>query len=293
MSEEAVSLAEIEVSEDQFNDFFDNNGDIELAEVAETTAEPAAETAEPKSEVQPEPEQEREKFVPHGALHEERMRRKELQEQLNAQAERTKKMEETFQKIQERINQEQQVRYEDDPLEHLRQQNQELQQRLQHYDSRFSQQDQQAELYRQQQEFVSKYQQSAQVYAQQQTDFNDAYRFLMSSRQSELQAVGYEPNIAAQIMAQEEAMIVGKAFDDGVNPAERMYALAKTRGYAKAAPEQTPEEVKMQTLEKGLEASRSLSSGNATKGEMTLETLADLDDDEFDKVWSKLVGGDR
>ncbi len=293
MSEqEAVAAPETaDVSDAQVDAFFESGG-----EVAEAQAEPEqAAQSEPEAEpAKAEPEKQ-DKTVPYGALHEERMRRKELQEQVQQNTARTQQMEEAFQKILERSQAEQVPSYDESPLEALRYQNEQLQQRLSHYDQRFQQDDAQRQAYAQQQRFVSDYQQAAQEFTQETPEFTDAYRHLVDTRQSELVSIGYSPQEAAQMLVQEEAMIVGKAMQDGVNPAGRIYELAKMRGYAgkpaEAQKGQDPDVAKMDALEKGAKAAQTLSgSGGQTKEGVTLEALASLSDEDFDKAWEKLIG---
>jgi hypothetical protein len=102
-----------------------------------------------------------------------------------------------------------------------------------------------------------------------------------------------------QLMLQDETAIVARAFQDGVNPAERIYAIAKSRGY-KAAEEESPlasnenKQImdKLDQLDKGIKNSRSLGniSGSApTSQSLTLEKLAMMDDDDFDRNWNKVM----
>ena len=297
MTEQAIETTVPEIiSDEQVDDFFSKGGVAETDDTIEEkpeaeTPEPEAKADEPKAE-EPKPD----KVVPYGALHEERMRRKELQEQQQQSAERIRKMEETFQKLLEKTQASEAPRFEDDPVAALKHQNDQLQQRLSHYDQRFQQNDQQAAAYQQQQKFVSDYQQAAAEFAKTTPNFQDAYTYLVTTRQNELEAIGYTKQQAANILVQEEAMIVGKAFEDEANPAERMYKLAQFRGWKPAeAPtpevsEKSPDEARMDALEKGATASKTLSGGGKAPEPLSLEALAAMDDDDFDKAWDKIVG---
>lgn len=292
MSEQAVDIP-VDVSSDQVDKFFAGE-DAGLPEIETPEVKPEP-TPEPVAEVKPEPEPQ--KTVPLAALHEERQRRKELQENLRQIEERNRRMEEAFQRIQERLKP-QPPSFDEDPLGALKHQNEELARKTQEYEQRFQQFDQHQQVEVQRQQFITRYQQEAQQFAQQTPDFSDAYKFLIQSRQAELASVGYNPQEISMLVQQEEVMLVGKAFEDGVNPGERVYAMAKARGYSKPAPAQPAQpaqaESKMDTLQKGQQASASLSAVAGKGGEnLTLEVLATLSGDEFDKAWEKLVGPAR
>lgn len=298
MSEQAEDIP-VDISNEQVDKFFsgEDAGLPETTEVPqEATPEPVAEVKEPEEK----PEPEVQKTVPLAALHEERQRRKELAENLRRIEEQNRLMEERFKMIQDRLKP-QAPSFDEDPLAALKHQNDELARKAQEYEQRFSQFDQVQQQEAARQQFITRYQQEAQQFAQQAPDFNDAYKFLIQSRQAELASVGYNPQEISMLVQQEEAMLVGKAFEDGVNPGERVYAMAKARGYSKpevkqeVKPEVKPDaEQKLDALQKGQQASASLSAVAGKGGDsVTLEMLATLSGDEFDKYWEKLVGPAR
>src|SRR5688572_14826361 len=122
-------------------------------------------------------------------------------------------------------------------------------------------------------------------------DFDKAYNFLMQSRFTELTEAGYETHEAQQMIANEERMLVEDAFNREMNPAERIYKMAKARGYAK---EESEAEKQIKTVQKGLEASKNLKGGGTSAG-LTLQSLADMSEEEFNNideaVFKKLLGG--
>jgi hypothetical protein len=117
----------------------------------------------------------------------------------------------------------------------------------------------------------------------------------------EYMAAGLTEQEANQQITHEEAQVVSLAFRQGANPAERVYAMAKASGYAKAQNTPQPQtsndnaEVakKLEQLQKSIAANKSLSQSGGkvdTKPTLSLQSIADMDDDEFDKVdWKKLV----
>lgn len=87
-------------------------------------------------------------------------------------------------------------------------------------------------------EITGYYRQDVTAFAQMQPDFAHAYNFLMQNRDAELQAFGYtDPQERAKLIRAEEREIVKLANTQrkqgmqGVSAAQRIYALAKGRGY--------------------------------------------------------------
>jgi hypothetical protein len=162
------------------------------------------------------------------------------------------------------------------------------------------------------------YQADAQRFARETPDFLNAYNHVNRVRDQMLESIGYnDPNQRAQIRMDEERALVAQALQAGKSPAATIYGVAKSLGYAKAAPaaEPTPtvpgaqaapatpaapsvtEEI--ERIAKGQAASRSLSSaGGAPAGAMTVEVLANMTEPEFEayarknpNVVKELMGG--
>lgn len=158
--------------------------------------------------------------------------------------------------------------------------------------------------------FRNAYAAQAADYTGKQTDFPEAYRHFTSSLAGELNAAGYtDPAFIAAEVQRMELAIAGKAMQDGVNPAERIYAVAKLRGYAQrqaapiaaaqpAAQPQADAAAQLRTLAGGQTAARSLaSSGAPTDPNLSLKKLLEMDDDEFgkmdEKTWRRVMGAER
>jgi chemotaxis protein histidine kinase CheA len=303
----AVADVTGDITDTQVEQFFEKGGNVDLQ--AETKQEASVENeAQQKTEQteqkvdQQQDAQNADKKVNYGALHEERERRKELQRQLQEQQQRTQKLEQTFQKLIERVQPPQQQQHEpsfdEDPIEALRVQNEKLARSVQEQNQTLAEQRAYAERVRQFEEFRNRYAESAQAFAKDQPDFGSAYHHLVKSRLDEYTHAGYTRKEAEQLLIEDEAAIVAKAYRDGVNPAERIYSLAKIRGYQAAAKNQ-PASVdkleesvqKLEQLQKGLQASKSLSGGGGkAQAPLTLEAVANMDDEEFEKIdWNKLM----
>lgn len=285
MSEEALAGVPAEVSNEQVEAFFEAGGEVETPEVTpevEAKSEPAVEA--------PKDEPKQEKVVPYGALHEERMKRKELQEKVT-------KMEQTFQQFQERLKQpEPQIpAFEEDPLSHLKAQQEQFEAWKRQQDQMTVQQQAYAKQQEEANKVISQYRALANEYKSQTPDFDAAYTHLRQSRYDEYVAAGYPPEQAQSFVIEDEFQIAAKAIQDGVNPGERLYALAKVRGYQRPVdkPAEPNAAEKMEALARGQAAAKSLSGGGTGKAELSLEALAEMSGDEFDKAWEKLVGPSR
>lgn len=288
MSEEqSADIGVTDISDDQVSAFFENNGEMPVAK--HETVEPEVKQEAPKEEPREEPKEEpreepKEKYVPLAALHEEREKRKELKAKIE-------KMEQLFQQFQQGKQQEQKppITFEDDPFEYLKQE-------VQQVKTFADEQKQREQVTSDFQGTIAKYTESARQFAAQNTDFQEAYRHLTLSRMAEYQEAGYSAEEANHLAQQDEMAIVKKALADDINPAERMYKLAKLRGYSKKveAPAEVPKpQPKLDTIEKGVKASQSLSNkGGASPKSLSLEDLADMDpnSEDFKKGWKQLIG---
>ena len=223
------------------------------------------------------------------------MKRQELARKVADSEQKTQRMEQRFQQLVESFQnpQPKPPSFEDDPLEALRYETQQLKQyAIQHQQT--EQQKYQQQQYQQfEQDFQRRYEKSAHEYVKQQPDFPKAYQFYNKDFYETLLEAGYESDQAKELMRQDEMAIAAKAFQDGVNPADRIYKLAHRRGYKVAQAQAPKAEAKqsIEQLEKGLQASKTLSNmGGKTESELTLEWIANMDDDEFAKFdWNKFV----
>jgi hypothetical protein len=295
MSEETVAPVEATVevnpenlTDEQMDQYFDTQG--ESLETPEPSSE-KKEVVESQSDEEdgrssvdkPNPNDDRK--VPLAALHQERQRRQEQDRKLAILEDRLSRLQEGLTpKEQEEV-----LDVNENPIEYFQRENQKLKEQLEEINSFREQSVQQTQQHQQMQQFKTAYASAAQEYAKQQTDFSDAYKFVVESRMTELQTLGYDQQQAAIIAQNDEAAFVSKAFQDGVNPAERVYQLALTRGYKKQGNTQKPD-VDLETIEKGVKDSKSVNAmaGSPSKP-MTLESLAEMDDEEFEKNFYKIL----
>jgi hypothetical protein len=294
MSEQEASSADVnaqqDVSDAEFERYFETEGD-EGAESSEVDQEPVSEPQAKEEKVatkeqpsEPEKEDQHERNYK-AAMHEERERRKELQRQVDEVRTKNQRLEETFQRVmymrEQQAQQPQQPSYEDDPLGTLRSKQENLENFLATQAQAYQQQQQQQMV---QQQFIRRYEESAKAFMQDKPDFLDAYKYVAADLTKQYEAAGYPAEVVQRLLHEDEAAIVANAYNDGVNPAERIYNLARVRGYntsQKVAGNSADQ--KMSQLEKGIKASKSLStvSDKSPKGRMTLEDVASMSDKEF------------
>jgi hypothetical protein len=117
-------------------------------------------------------------------------------------------------------------------------------------------------------------------------DYDSAIEHLVNARGRELAALGYQGNQILEIMKGERSAVLQQSLQTGRNPAQVLYELAKVRGFApKAAPPKG--EQKMDALEAGSKAASGIDNvaGRQTKS-ISLQSLIEMDDDEFYKLSS-------
>ena len=286
-------------------------GPVPEPAAAAAPAEPAA----PGEVVDPEVEEgsadeNKGKFVRHGAFHQERERRKALEKELADTRERFARGDERLRLLTEAMNRPAAPSAPEapveppkkiDPAEDIFGAYAQLQQEL--ADLRSSQ-TQQTEAMKSQEEarqaevergqVINTYRADIQAAAIADPTFVDAYRHLIDGRVAEMKLLGFSDADAVAAVNAEEFTLVQSALQRGQSPAAVVLQLAKGRGFVAKAPEPAPEPAKPQetAAEKAARVAagqagpgRSLSAaGGAPAGELTLEMLSSMTDAEFEKV---------
>lgn len=283
------------ITDEQVNNFFENEGKIAeiQPQVDETPEKPDTKPEEKQPEVAKEEEKE-EKKVNYGALHEERMRRKEAAERAKKAEERAAELERQLQQYAQR-NQE--PEYNDDPIEAMRREQDQIKQVL-------LAQANQAIKQTEEEKYWSRVAESEKAFKQDVPDFDDAIKYLSTSRTEELMDLGFSQQEAAKVLSDEIRWIADKAYADEVNPAERFYNLAKRRGWNAKPAEHKAEEAtaqkKLENIERGMKSNKQLPpASKSVNQDLTADALADMNidalsnlrgDTEFDKAWKKIFG---
>ncbi len=272
-------MAEVESEEEPVQE--EPEAQVEAEEVDEPTAQPSPAPEEPPKEEKPR--------VSIDALHEERMRRKTLEQQLQ-------KMEERFEQFRSKVETPPEPpapAYEEDPGAHLLHEVGKVKQTAEEL-AKWKQAQQEA--YQSQEAakaYAQHFRQSEQQYASQVPDYDDAATFLRQSRIEEYKVLGWSEADAQQAVLKEAFDIAVATEQRGGNPPEVFYTLAKQRGYQRKPKES--ESSNLERIKENVEKTQSLGSTGSANKRPTLAQLAELDDEEFDKVtagdnWAKLMG---
>ena len=273
----------------------------EPAPVAAETAAPepapepvaAAEPAVEAPETQETAPEEADRRVPLKALQEERQKRAEYERQVQEYQRREQEWQQWAEQQRQAQPQEEQFVEPDpetDPIGALKLAQQRLQEMAQETQQR---------AYVEQLNTVAY--QAATQYQQQVPDYQDAYKYAINSRAQELVALGTHPQAVASILQQEELRLIDTALQNRRNPAEAIYQFAKARGFqgkpAQApapAPVQasTPDPV-LQEAKRAVAASASAGGAPASKGQVSVSDLANLNGAAFDAAWNKMFAANK
>lgn len=124
-------------------------------------------------------------------------------------------------------------------------------------------------------------------------DYDDAYNHLVKTRVADFVDRGMNATQAREAVGKEEMEIAARAVQNGKNPADIAYNMAKRYGYvAKVAAKVEPEN-KLDTIRKGIESTKDVES-EAGKEELSLANLREADDKQLDRLvrndWDGIFG---
>jgi hypothetical protein len=108
-------------------------------------------------------------------------------------------------------------------------------------------------------------------------DYAQAKKHYFTTRMNSLGKLGYTQEQAQQQIAMETMQFSQTALSQNENAAQRLYEAAKEVGYT---PITSKGEEKLKTIEEG-QNQKSMPKGGAPKGELTMETLSNMSDEEF------------
>lgn len=227
-----------------------------------------------------------EKLVPLAALKESRYHNRQLKAELKKMQEQYEKSVQQQQEFYKRFEP-QPPEFEKDPGGHLLTKQQQLEKRLSEMQAHQAEQQKAGKQQAEHQEFMQRYRLAATEYSAERPDFKEAYQHLIKARVAELEAAGYPEERIAAMVQNDELSIVRDSFEDDINPASRLYALAVARGYK--AGKVAEETKKLEVLQKGISSGKTLSKGGASNKGLTMETLANMSDEEFAKQDPEIV----
>jgi len=291
----APEAAPADVSIEQVNELLQAQEDAELG--GEPEAEVTTAEAEPEAPA-PEPEAPTDADGPKGdlrvALREERERRRQAEERWQATMSQQQAMNQYLAQLNQRLNPQEAPPpppdYERDPAGYLKHNLETVQRALGH----FAQQQEQAQrAYAQQQQveaMTTAVTTQEASFAKKNADYYDALDYMRTRMAEEYKVLGVPEEQIPQAVTQNLRTFGMQALQANQNPAERIYGLAKARGYN--GPREANSD-RLSTLAKGVAASRGArSSAPASNGETTLaqaaamsyKQIAKMSEDEFRRI---------
>lgn len=248
----------------------------------------------------------RKQLVPLGALQEERTKRQERERELEETRASNQRMQERFNEMMMRLQgvqlekpaeQEEVIPdFNDDPAGHVEGLKRQFGKQL----AELQQSMQQTQGHTQQQQQVQYLAQQATIaedeFRKTAPDYDLAADYFRTVKMAEYEAIGLDPLTAQQQLARDCTGLVQLATQQKVNPAEKMYKLAKALGYKpnaapkpNGAPTAAAPKARMPT---------SLATANGAPrapdedgGGMSLEKVANMSDAEFDKFFKEMGKG--
>lgn len=279
--------------------FFETQGEV--------APEPAQPETKPESTPAPKAEEKKEESVrmfPEAAYRREQDERRKAQKEMQALREELARMKGMQEASQPKKEEPQVPEFDKDPATHLKLVQDDVKQKLAKLEQTEAQREEERKRTEAQQRFVSAYQEKVEEFRVKAPDFNEAYRHVMMKRDAQLQRMGIDnPLERKQTIEAEEQFLVARAMNAGLNPAEKLYEMAQDMGYArkeqKTVVEQAKEEAprnekgqftsaeeKLQTIEKGQQASKSLggTSGSAGDTGLSIASLLKLPKEDQEAI---------
>lgn len=263
-------------------------------------------TAEPPTSTEAPPKEPA--HVPLGALQEERQRRQELKAELEQERQHRQKMEERFQKMMEQFQPQQQapqeeaiVPFEEDPARHVQQLTARYERQLEQL--RQGQEQQQSYVQQQQQmhNLVNTARAAEDAFRAQAQDYSDVTNAFTQQEIARYKAFGFNEQQARDQVSRDFLALTQYATQNGRNPAEMLYNAAKqlqapvAPAQAQNAPQAPARAPNGQFVPKQAPTTLATTPGAPKapdeSGDLTLEKIASMDDQSFDKFWKQLERG--
>ncbi len=259
------------------------------------SVEPAEIKTEPTIESGNQEPQPDDRKVPLAALHEARAEIKELRKQFqdaNIKLSAVEQLKQDIIALRESRRELPPVipNFDEDPLGNLSHRVIEQERKISSYDTDTKQRNQALEAQRQHNNLVNNVAYQEQEFQKTSPDYLDAVQYMREFRKNELAMFGItDPHQITEEIRKNTIALASFAVSQNKNPAEIMYTLAKQYGYKSKSHETVPATI--ETVSKGeSNASKTLSGKGITEGNLTAESLVNLEGAEFDAAWKKLFG---
>jgi hypothetical protein len=214
-------------------------------------------------------------YVPHQAMHAERVRRQEVERQLNELTDRLSALEKPKDEPPQYV----------DPLvdpEGFRKYDDYRQQKLADEIAQITQAREQEQQIQQRVGQATRFEQE---FRHSTPDYDDAAKFLQQARWDELAAQGYQEQQIARQIAMDANALFDAGVKTGMNPAQLVYLRAQQAGYTKAVPQQSEEAAKVTALAEAQKNTQGIgTAGGEATGKLTITQLAEMSEDEIANV---------
>ncbi|MBN4095640.1 hypothetical protein [Methylobacterium sp. OT2] len=249
------------------------------------------------------PDENKGKFVRHGAFHQERERRKAVEKELHDLREKYARGDERLKLLNEAIQARPAAAAQPEtppappsPDEDIFGYAKHLEKQIEELKNGFTQETARQRQEREVGEVIRDYQSDLNRFASAEPTFADAFRHVMQSRAAEYAAMGVPEDQIRQHLQNDEFTVALEARQAGVSPAERIFQIAKARGFTPKATEPAPPPAPAETPAQKAERvaagqagpGKSLSAaGGAPVGEVTFEMLAAMSEKDFEAFATK------
>lgn len=235
------------------------------------------------------------------ALQEARKENRLLVKELQELKERNNKLLNVIENAFQKETGEQAPSFEDDPVAALKYENNNLKKDISEIKETQNKTAEERKKENEEANFMRAYSEKVHDFSKTTPDFDKAYRYVLQHRFDEYKTLGFTDQEANSAVHEDERLIAAKALTDGANPGERIYNLARLRGYKNESKVNEPvknqvnhqeAEKRVAQLERGIKASRTLNdaSPSESKNMISLEEIAAMSEEELGKLdWDKHV----
>jgi chromosome segregation ATPase len=268
------------ITEPNYTDLLDDDDDDEGVEAPEEQSVSQEEPSEEKDA-----EEKKSSMVPHGALHEERTKRQEIEQRYQQLEQQNTQLMERFDRLLQRFDQPQPQQQkepeqipdkEQDPFGYMQWLENQVNELKQGQEKQTQQQTEQQQM----QAIWQEGNRQASEFRSQTPDYDQAFEYLYQKRGEELIAMGTPKERVATILQQEAWQGMQYALANKINPGQMVYSMAQSRGYTKQEGTVDPETA--------MKANRSMSgSGRSTDTEASMNDIINMTDEEYEKWLDK------
>lgn len=261
----------------------------DVAQMDDTALDAALQGKETEEATQEVPEgEEKPKFVPHAALHEEREKRKAIERKAAELEAWQRQMMERFQAAEaRRMAQEEEAQrpkipaVDEDPIGHITGKLGVLEETLTQSQQALQQQAEAAA-------WNAYVERDRAQFTAQNPDFEAAANHLVQARAAQYQAIGFSGPELQQALNMDAQGVAARARALGQSPHQMIYNLAMAAGYQKAATEDAA--AKLDTIQRGQETTRTAGAGRA-KAALTPADLLNMSPADFERHWDSVMRG--